>query len=65
MQNVTDELFGHTGFALGKTHLVIGCDTKYVEGFRHTLESAGVKIVLCPPRVPQGKESLKCAFQFD
>jgi putative transposase len=24
-----------------------------VDGFRHTLESAGVKIVLCPPRVPQ------------
>ena len=33
--------------------LIIDCDTKYVDGFRHTLESAGVKIVLCPPRVPQ------------
>ena len=41
------------GFALGKTHLIIDRDTKYVDGFRHTLESAGVKIVLCPPRVPQ------------
>jgi putative transposase len=41
------------GFALGKTHLIIDRDTKYGEGFRHTLESSGVKIVLCPPRVPQ------------
>jgi putative transposase len=41
------------GFALGKTHLIIDRDTKYVEDFRHILESAGVKIVLCPPRVPQ------------
>jgi putative transposase len=41
------------GFALGKTHLIIDRDTKYVDGFQHTLESAGVKIVLCPPRVPQ------------
>ena len=41
------------GFALGKTHLIIDRDTKYVEDFRHVLESAGVKIVLCPPRVPQ------------
>jgi putative transposase len=41
------------GFALGKTHLIIDRDTKYVDGFRHTLESAGVQIVLCPPRVPE------------
>lgn len=41
------------GFALGKTHLIIDRDTKYAEGFRELLESAGVKIVLCPPRVPQ------------
>jgi putative transposase len=41
------------GFALGKTHLIIDRDTKYVDGFRHTLQSAGVKIVLGPPRVPQ------------
>jgi transposase InsO family protein len=41
------------GFALGKTHLIIDRDTKYVDGFRQTLESASVKIVLCPPRVPQ------------
>ena len=41
------------GFALGKTHLILDRDTKYVDGFRHTLESAGVNIVLCPPRVPQ------------
>ena len=41
------------GSALGKTHLIIDRDTKYVDGFRHTLDSAGVKIVLCPPRVPQ------------
>jgi transposase InsO family protein len=41
------------GFALDKTHLIIDRDTKYVDAFRHTLESAGVKIVLCPPRVPQ------------
>jgi len=39
------------GFALGKTHLIIDRDTKYCEGFRQVLESAGVKIVLCPPRV--------------
>jgi putative transposase len=41
------------GFALGKTHLIIDRDTKYCEGFRQVLESAGVKIVLCPPRLPQ------------
>ncbi|HZM02721.1 MAG TPA: integrase core domain-containing protein [Candidatus Saccharimonadales bacterium] len=41
------------GFAPGKTHLTIDRDTKYVDGFRHILDSAGVKIVLCPPRVPQ------------
>ena len=41
------------GFALGKTHLIIDRDTKYCEGFRQILESAGVKIVLCPSRVPQ------------
>jgi len=41
------------GFALRKTHLIIDRDTKYAEGFRELLESAGLKIVLCPPRVPQ------------
>jgi putative transposase len=41
------------GFALGKTHLIIDRDTKYCDTFRQALESAGVKIVLCPPRVPQ------------
>lgn len=41
------------GFALRKTHLIIDRDTKYAEGFRELLESAGVEIVLCPPRVPQ------------
>ena len=41
------------GFALGKTHLIIDRDTKYVDDFRQTLEAAGVKIVLCPPHVPQ------------
>jgi putative transposase len=41
------------GFALGKTHLIIDRDTKYGDAFRETLSSAGVKIVLCPPRVPQ------------
>ena len=41
------------GFALGKTHLIIDRDTKYGEGFRKILQSSGVKIVLCPPRVPQ------------
>ncbi len=41
------------GFARGKTHLIIDRDTKYCEGFRQILEAAGIKIVLCPPRVPQ------------
>jgi transposase InsO family protein len=41
------------GFALGKTHLILERDTKYGDAFRQTLSSAGVKIVLCPPRVPQ------------
>jgi len=27
--------------------------TKYCEGFRQILQSGGLKIVLCPPRVPQ------------
>lgn len=44
---------GLDGFALGKTHLIIDRDTKYCDAFRDTLQSAGVKIVLCPPRVPQ------------
>jgi len=34
----------------GKSHLIIDRDTKYVDGFRHTLEAAGLKIVRCPPR---------------
>jgi hypothetical protein len=41
------------GFALGKTHLIIDRDTKYGDSFPEILESTGVKIVLCPPRVPQ------------
>jgi transposase InsO family protein len=41
------------GFALGKTHLIIDRDTKYCDGFREILKSAGVKIVPCPPRVPE------------
>jgi transposase InsO family protein len=41
------------GFALGKTHLIIDRDTRYCEGFRAILESAGVNIVLCLPHVPQ------------
>jgi putative transposase len=41
------------GFALGKAHLIIDRDTKYCDAFRDTLQSAGVKIVLCPPRAPQ------------
>ncbi len=54
MSQVARQLVDATdGFALGKTHLIIDRDTKYAEGFRELLESAGVKIVLCPPRVPQ------------
>lgn len=41
------------GLAMGKTHLIIDRDTKYCDAFRQTLQSAGVKIVLCPPHVPQ------------
>ena len=44
---------GMDGFAGGKTHLIIDRDTKYCQGFRQILETAGIKIVLCPPRVPQ------------
>jgi transposase InsO family protein len=40
-------------FALGKTHLIIDRDTKYCDAFREILQSAGVKIILCPPHVPQ------------
>ena len=50
------------GFALGKTHLIIDRDTKYVDGFRHMLESAGVKIVLCPPRFPNAMPMPKDLF---
>jgi hypothetical protein len=32
------------GLALGKTHLIIDRDTKYVDGFWHTLETAGLQI---------------------
>src|SRR5882762_272871 len=41
------------GFALAKTHLIIDRDAKYWDAFRQALQSAGTKIVLCPPRVPQ------------
>jgi transposase InsO family protein len=41
------------GFARGKTHLIIDRDTKYCSEFRQILESSGIQIVLCPPRVPQ------------
>ena len=41
------------GFAPGKTHLIIDRDTKYCEGFRQILQTDGVKIVLCPARIPQ------------
>jgi transposase InsO family protein len=41
------------GFALAKTHLIIDRYTKYCDAFREALQSAGVQIVLCPPRVPQ------------
>ena len=44
---------GMDGFAGGKTHLIIDRDTKYCQGFRQILETAGIKIVLCPPRVPE------------
>jgi putative transposase len=44
---------GFNGFACGKTHLIIDRNTKYCSGFREILGRAGVKIVLCPPRVPQ------------
>src|SRR5260370_40440552 len=42
------------GYAGRRTHLSIDRDTKYVQGFRQILETAGIKLVLCPPRVPQG-----------
>ena len=41
------------GFARGKTHLIIDRDTKYCSEFQEILESSGIQIVLCPPRVPQ------------
>jgi len=41
------------GFASGKTHLILDRDTKYCESFQQILQTAGVKIVRCPPRVPQ------------
>jgi hypothetical protein len=41
------------GYTLGRAHLIVDRDTKYCEGFRQILESGGVKIVPCPPRVPQ------------
>jgi hypothetical protein len=44
---------GIDGFACGKTHLILDRDTNYCFGFRQILESAGIQIVLCPPRVPQ------------
>ncbi len=44
---------GMDGFGRGKTHLIIDRDTKYCQGFKQILESAGIQIVLCPPRVPQ------------
>ena len=54
MKQVARQLVdGVDGFALRKTHLILDHDTKYCEGFRQILESTGVKIVLCPPRVPQ------------
>ena len=40
------------GFARAKTHLIIDRDTKYGADFRQIPEGAGIKIILCPPRVP-------------
>ena len=41
------------GFANGKTHLIIDRDTKYSPAFKAILLEAGVRITLCPPRVPR------------
>jgi transposase InsO family protein len=41
------------GFTLGKTHLIIDRDARYCDAFRQALQSAGMKLVMCPPRVPQ------------
>jgi transposase InsO family protein len=54
MGQVARQLFDAAdGFAPGKTRLIIDRDTKYCAAFQGILEGAGVKIVLCPPRVPQ------------
>lgn len=48
-RNLTDPM---DGFLLGKTHLLMDRDTKFSTAFRDTLQAAGVKPVLLPPRSP-------------
>ena len=49
-RNLTD---CETGFANGKSHLIIDRDTKYTDKFKTTLDGSGVEIVLCPPQAPR------------
>ncbi len=49
-RNLTD---CETGFANGKSHLIIDRDTKYTDEFKTTLDGSGVENVLCPPRAPR------------
>ena len=44
------------GFALGKTHLIVDRDTKYVDDFRHTLEKNSAEYsttIIEQPHEPQ------------
>jgi putative transposase len=49
-RNLTDF---ETGFANGRSHLIIDRDTKYTDKFKTMLDDSGVEIVLCPPRAPR------------
>jgi hypothetical protein len=50
------------GFALRKTHLIIDRDTKYAEGFRELLESAGVKSSFALRALVNAMPTLKDSF---
>ena len=49
-RNLADEF---DGFRRNHRFLIMDRDTKFTDGFRDTLDRAGVEPVLCPPRAPR------------
>jgi hypothetical protein len=49
-RNLTDDF---DGFLRNHRFLIMDRDTTFTEGFRNTLDRAGVEPVRCPPRAPR------------